>query len=75
MKQTHKPALDNKAHAHRATAPRNHEHQGQYYTVTITRGFEGDGKQQLTNKTFHLKDLPVMLQAIDEIKGQRVALA
>ena len=64
MKQTHKAALD-------TTASRQPvAYQGHSYTVTITRVADGDGHYQpLTNKTFRLKDLPGLLQALDKIEG------
>ena len=64
MKQTHKAALDNTASQQPVA------YQGQYYTVTITRVADGDAQYQpLTNKTFRLKDLPGLLQALDKIEG------
>ena len=70
MKHTHKATLDNKASRQPIA------HQGQHYAVTITRFSDDDGKQQpITNKTFRLKDLPGLLQALDKIDGQHAALA
>ena len=70
MKKTHKATLDNKA------TRQPDAHLGHYYAVTITRYTDEDGKQaRLTDKTFHLKDLPALLQALNKIEGQHAALA
>ena len=70
MKQTHKTELNSQASRQTIT------HQGAVYAVTITRCSQDDGTAQaLTNKTFRLKDLPALLQAIEQIEGQHAALA